>query len=436
MGRQLYEKSLDENKKLSEKLTTLNEDLSKKNKEELVFSDMNTINEIKSELSDSIVKKADIYITADCESFSENGNDSSVDVTETNGKYCEEESDLDKTDQDDLLTSSTDSLEDDFKDDTQDVDVVANRFNIDKVLSQDITISEASDPGKLVEETTRLRNLVEEINRSKIKTEYELVNLRINLEEAKNENSTVLQELENTRNKLSDAEKLILSQDKLVKDLEEKIQENSFSHQRSTSSRPQSATDSESIDDTSAISEQRNKQISDSLLEEDVAKLSHECKSLQKLVQDLEETNATLRSDCSKKEELLLASHQTINEMKDDRTIALSKSPEGSRVQDTSEDISDLESSLKEAQVKIDGLLEVQEKLVSIQAEKDRLEGDVSRLEEELSIISVASRTLTACTVIPIIVLLIAIVMAFLPFISSIFGPEIFNMPLFIEIYL
>ena len=32
--RQLYDKSLDENKKLSEKLTTLSEDLSKKNKEE------------------------------------------------------------------------------------------------------------------------------------------------------------------------------------------------------------------------------------------------------------------------------------------------------------------------------------------------------------------------------------------------------------------
>ena len=37
------------------------------------------------------------------------------------------------------------------------------------------------------------------------------------------------------------------------------------------------------------------------------------------------------------------------------------------------------------------------------QAEKDKLEVDVSRLEEELSIIAVASRTLTACTVIPII---------------------------------
>ena len=65
--------------------------------------------------------------------------------------------------QDDLLTSSTDSLEDDFKDDSK--DLVGNRFNIDKVLSQDTTISEISDPGKLVEETTRLRNLVEEINR-------------------------------------------------------------------------------------------------------------------------------------------------------------------------------------------------------------------------------------------------------------------------------
>ena len=74
----------------------------------------------------------------------------------------------------------------------------------------------------------------------------------------------------------------------------------------------------------------------------------------------------------------------------------------------------------------------------------------MTRLEEELSIIAVASRTLTACTVIPIIgksksaamtiqyntqytitmqilaVLLVAIVMAFLPWISSIFGTRDF----------
>ena len=153
--KQLYERSIDENKKLSEKLTTMNEDLSKRNKEELV-SEMNSLNEIKSELSDSLIKKSDIYITADSDGYGENGNDTSVDVTETNGKYCDDESDLDKTEADDVMSGSLDSLEDDG-------DLIRNRFNI--VLSADNTISDISDPTKLMEETSRLRSLVEEINR-------------------------------------------------------------------------------------------------------------------------------------------------------------------------------------------------------------------------------------------------------------------------------
>ncbi len=179
--RQLYDRSIDENKKLSEKLTSLNEDLSKKKKEEMV-SEMNSINEIKTELNDSLMKKSDLYITPDSE-VGENGNDS--EVTEINGKYCEEESDLDKTENDnDELSLSTDSLEDDE-------DMSSNRFNV--VLADNTISSESSDPAKMMEETMKLRSLVEEINRSKVKTDYELVNLRINLEEAKNENSTVLQ---------------------------------------------------------------------------------------------------------------------------------------------------------------------------------------------------------------------------------------------------
>merc|ERR1719334_2849848 len=362
--RQLYDRAVDENRKLSDKVTTLNEEIMRKNKDD--NSDLNELNENQNDINDAIIKKSELYF--ENESFSDNGE---LSVTESNGKYCEEESDLDKTEND--MAGSTDSLDGSVP---------------ETALSEN---SDLSNIENFLDDSSRLRGLVEELNKSKVKTDYELVNLRINLEEAKNENATVLQELENTRNKLVDAEKLIESQDKLVRDLEDKIQENSFSHQRSTSL--QSATDSESSIDTSAISEQKTKQISNSLLEEDVAKLSHECKSLQKLVQDLEETNANLRSDCSKKEELLLASHQTINEMKDDRTIALSTDPgsacpEGSRPRTSDQDasqglsqessvkISHLESSLKEAQVKIDGLLEVKEKLVSIQAEKAQVKID------------------------------------------------------------
>jgi len=413
--RQLYDRSIDENKKLSEKLTSLNEDLNKKKKEEMV-SEMNSINEIKTELSDSLIKKSDLYITADGEPLvGQNGNDS--ELTEINGKYCDEESDLDKTENDnDELSLSTDSLEDDE-------DKSRNRFN---VVLADNTISESSDPAKMMEETLKLRSLVEEINRSKVKTDYELVNLRINLEEAKNENSTVLQELENTRNKLADAEQLISSQDTLVRDLEEKIQENSFrgaepGAERSEGDGAEAPVEQRQLTQSSAITHPDNKHISDPLIEEDLARLSADCKSLQELVRNLEEKNASLQADCLRKDDLLLSSNNKIEQLeaaggevvRELRVSNVSRPASSPSVSDT---------NLKEES----GFNEVMVRLESVQAEKDKLEGDVSRLEEELSIIAVASRTLTACTVIPVIVLLIAIVMAFQPLISSIFGTRDF----------
>ena len=159
--RQLYDRSVEENKKLSEKLTTLSEDLNKKNKEEV--SELNTLNEMKSELSDSLIKKSDLYITSpdhdhgDYHAGENGNNDTSADITETNGKYCEEESDLDKTENDD------DDLSSESLDDTsQEQDLVRNRFNV--VLSSDSTLL-CDDPVKMMEETNRMRNLLEEINR-------------------------------------------------------------------------------------------------------------------------------------------------------------------------------------------------------------------------------------------------------------------------------
>ena len=77
--------------------------------------------------------------------------------------------------------------------------------------------------------------------------------------------------------------------------MEEKIQENTFSDKSTTDKSDTSEQPSEDSAEPSAISYSDNKQISDALIEEDLARLSTECKSLQDLVQKLEEANANLQ---------------------------------------------------------------------------------------------------------------------------------------------
>jgi len=431
--RQLYDRVVDENKKLSEKITTLSEDLIKKTKDET--SEMNDLNDSQNDINDAIMKKSELYI--ENESFSENGD---IVVTETNGKYCEEESDLDKTEND--MAGSTDSLD-------GEIDNNDHRFNV--VLTGSVpetAVTENSDPtklAKLLEDSSRLRGLVEDLNKSKVKTDYELVNLRINLEEAKNENATILQELENTRNKLVDAEKLIESQDKLVRDLEEKVHENTFREPAETltnSSEEPAATTVPQPSPISAIATQATSLSPSEQPTSQLASLSEQCQTLKDKVQKLELANSALQAQCLKKDEELSNSRPALGSLKKSESVGpLASSP--ARVDpgpdfpardlanlsgvlnlsaSSCSDISQLEISLEEAEDKIVGLLKVKEKLVLVQAEKSQLELDVSQLEDELSTLAVASRSLTACTVIPIIVLLVAIVTAFLPLVSSILG--------------
>merc|ERR1719180_693813 len=128
-------------------------------------------------------------------------------ATETNGKYDNCENDFDKTEND--LVASTDSLDGELGDDDEE-DVV-------KVASDPA----ASDLAVLLREGNRLRATVEEMTRVRSNTDNELVNLRINLEEAKKENVTILQELEKTRLKLANAERIVLEKEALAKNLEE-----------------------------------------------------------------------------------------------------------------------------------------------------------------------------------------------------------------------
>merc|ERR1712179_701079 len=114
------------------------------------------------DINDAIIKKYDLFI--ENESFSENGD---IVVTETNGKYCEDESDFDKTDND--MAGSADSLD-------GEIDNSDHRLNV--VLTGSVPEpagSDNSDPTKfekLLEDSSRLRVLVEDLNKSKVKTDY------------------------------------------------------------------------------------------------------------------------------------------------------------------------------------------------------------------------------------------------------------------------
>jgi len=441
--KQLYDKAMEENRKLSEKVTSISEELIKKTKDET--SEMNDLNDSQTEL-----KKSELYIKNDV--FGENGSN-------TNGKYCEDDSDLDKTEHDSSMQGSTDSL-DGTKPDDEDDDCDDDHLELMK----------DEEVARLVDVEVRLRRQMEDLQQAKVKTDHELVNLRINLEEAKNENATILQELEKTRTKLSETDLLIGSQDQLVRDLKIKVETGNSSSSNKQTEELLAAVDNIKIvpDQSSAIEIVKDDQCNispvasaDSSLSSSLNEGSEEFNKLRNLVESLGQTNKAMQAKLSEKEQELsicrLAVSRQEKVMIHDMGPPLASSPMkedgqilssslGSQVVDLSSslpvsttreslnqssssatsDVSVLEQSLEEAETKIAGLLKMKEKLVIVQGEKSQLELDVSTLEEDLSTMSAVSRTLTACTMGPLLVMLIAVVVAFFPVFSSILGTRDF----------
>ena len=111
---------------------------------------------------------------------------------------------------------------------------------------------------------------------------------------------SLLQELENTRNKLVDAEKLIESQDKLVRDLEEKVHENTFrestdikssiSEESAATPVPHTPTPSSAIATYDTPDKPTDKPTGDQL-----AAMTEECRNLQEQVKKLMQDNTALQ---------------------------------------------------------------------------------------------------------------------------------------------
>ena len=151
-----------------------------------------------------LAKTSELYI--ENETFRENGENDHNSATETNGKYDNCENDFDKTEND--LVASTDSLDGELGDEDEDDEeeevvkvasdpassdlaVLLREGNRQVYLLRSHTLPQISLEYEQIDH--RLRATVEEMTRARTNTDNELVNLRINLEEAKNENVTILQ---------------------------------------------------------------------------------------------------------------------------------------------------------------------------------------------------------------------------------------------------
>jgi len=394
---QLYDKVVEENKRLSEKMTGLAEEVARRREEEAE----------RGQEGMKPAKTSELYI--ENETFRENGENDHNSATETNGKYDNCENDFDKTEND--LVASTDSLDGELGDDDEDEE----EEEVVKVASDPA----ASDLAVLLREGNRLRTTVEEMTRARTNTDNELVNLRINLEEAKNENVTILQELEKTRLKLASVERVAAEKEALVKKLEESCRQDSL--------KAKDTSNDASMD----TAKEPSANSSDESAKQDTFN------SLRNRLKALEAENVQLKAKYASREDMMdkvQLSQPLEEESVGDRissnlpisgsssSLLLESSSSTSLLDQSTSSTSALEQSLEEAESRIAGLLSVKDRLVTVQEEKSRLEVDVSTLEEELETLAAASRTLTACTVLPILVLIIAIVTAFLPLVSQLFG--------------
>ena len=139
---------------------------------------------------------------------------------------------------------------------------------------------------------------------------------------------------------------------------------------------------------------------------------------IAKLIEEKEKVcaeNETLRAD--------LASHLQVIEDYEQKQIMTSSSTStliGSSIQIINPNGGgngnpQIEQSLTEAQAKISELLKVKEKFAEVSAENSSLSLNMSEMKEEMNLLTLQTKTATACALIPIAVVIFAIMMSYFP---------------------
>jgi len=272
----------------------------------------------------------------------------------------------------------------------------------------------ALDMNKMMEEVQNLTHLVDQLQTSKVNSNKQIMNLNLNLEECQNENAATSQELDITRKKLVDVEKLVTAKEEIITSLENKLSE--IGAEGPWSSLKFLPDPLSPLPDTPTKIQSVNNEDNPELQVSEEESLEQKCVALLDQIQLLQKENAVLKVNTSS---------SNVDQKKDGEGNDLSG--EENVLEGPSCDKSVTEDmSLAEAEEKIAGLLKIKEKLVKCQAEKSLLEEDLENLKEDISTITLANRSVGLFTILPVLVLLVAILIAFLPSIASLFGTNEF----------
>ena len=227
-----------------------------------------------------------------------------------------------------------------------------------------------------------------ELTEKVVNLESELNNYKNKYEILVNNSTSVDNALLDAQKKLKEVNMRLEQKDSELSEMELKLHENSRHMQEEISAAAKCKNDANEYD----------------TLRSQLAKLTSENESLVK-------DNKLLKDNAGKYESLLQECQENVN----------SKSQRNLTANET-DIISNLEKSLNEANNKISELLKVKEKYAEVDLEKTNLGHNLSELEEEMDVLSFQTRTATAFSVVPLAILVLAIMVAYLPYLSSLFG--------------
>ena len=300
-------------------------------------------------------------------------------------------------DQDNLATQDTVEVNDE--------DLIENEEESNDRSLSSTNLSSESKEDAMNASTTTLNDVMDDtvaiINDSEkdeklVVLESQLHEISEKNESLKAANGAMNTELNEAQQQLCEALKLLDEKCRLLEELEvQKLALVANSSNKSKAFDDDDAAKAPVVGDDEVVNDDENNVNEIAKLKEDNEKVSAE--------------NQTLKSE--------LASQLKVIEDLEQKQMAWSSASTlvGSSIIANNPNNEKLEQSLNEAQAKISELLKVKEKYAEVSAEKSALAMNMSEMKEEMNLLTMQTKTATACALIPIAVVIFAVMMSYFP---------------------